>query len=82
MKILRPLKADMAWYETHKRQLLRRYSGEFIAIVDRRVLDHDRDFSALADRVFAKAGTRPVFMPQCVPGDQTVNLRSPHIVGV
>ena len=79
---LKPLEADMAWYETHKRQLHRRYSGEYLAIVDRRVLDHDPDFSALAARVFAKVGNRPVFMPRCVDPDHTVHLRSPRLVRV
>lgn len=77
---LKPLEADMAWYEAHRRQLLRRYAGEYLAILDGKVLDHDSDFSALAGRVFAKVGVRPVFMPQCVAGDQIVHLRSPRRV--
>ncbi len=79
---LKPLEADMAWYETHRRQLRRRYPGEYLAIVERRVLDHDPDFSALAARVFAEVGIRPVFMPQCVDTDPTVHLRSPRLVRV
>lgn len=77
---LKPLEADMAWYDAHRRQLLRRYSGEYLAIVDGRVLDHDPDFSALAGRVFATAGVRPVFMPRCLPSDEVVHLRSPRRV--
>ncbi len=77
---LKPLEADMAWYEAHKRQLLRRYHGDYLAIVDRRVLDHDPDFGTLAARVFAKVGVGPVFMPQCVETEQTVHLRSPRLI--
>lgn len=77
---LKPLEADMGWYEAHRRQLLRRYPGEYVAILNGRVLDHDSDFSALAGRVFAKVGVRPLFMPQCVAGDQVVHLRSPRRV--
>lgn len=77
---LRPLEADMTWYEAHKRELLQQYLGEYVAIVDRKVLDHDPDFSALAARVFANVGVRPVFMPQVVPHDQTVHLRSPRVI--
>lgn len=77
---VQPLEADMAWYDAHKRQLLRRYAGQYLAIADRRVLDHDPDFSALAARVFAKVGVRPIFMPQCVATDQVVHLRSPRRV--
>ena len=78
---LKPLEADMAWYDAHKSQLLRRYPDEYLAVLDRRVLDHDLDFSALAARVFAKVGVRPVFMPQCVASERTVHLRSPRVVG-
>ncbi len=77
---LKPLEADMAWYKAHKPALLRRYRGEHLAIVNGRVLDHDPDFSALADRVFARIGVRPVFMPECVDGDRIAHLRSPHVV--
>lgn len=77
---LKPLEADMAWYEAHRHQLLRRYAGEYLAIVDRKVLDHDLDFNDLAGRVFAKVGVRPIFMPRCVASDQIVRLRSPHRV--
>src|SRR5207244_9521875 len=77
---LKPLQADMAWYEAHRRSLLRRYAGEYLAIVERRVLDHDADFNALAARVFAKVGVRPIFMPQCLATDHVVHLRSPRRV--
>ena len=76
---LKPLEADMAWYKTHRRELQRRYPGEYLAVLDRRVLDHDPDFSALAARVFAKVGIRPVFMPQAVETGDTVHLRSPRL---
>lgn len=76
---LKPLEADMAWYKTHRHRLYRQYPGEYLAILDRRVEDHDPDFSALAARVFAKVGARPVFMPQAVETDRTVRLRSPRL---
>ncbi len=76
---LKPLEADMVWYKTHRRQLQRRYPKEYLAILDRRVLDHDPEFSALAARVFAKVGIRPVFMPQAVDQDETLHLRSPRL---
>lgn len=77
---LKPLETDMAWYEAHRRRLLRRYAGQYIAILNGKILDHDRDFSALAGRVFAKVGVRPVFIPQVAVRDQVVHLRSPRKV--
>ncbi len=82
LEVLKPLEPDMSWYEAHKRELLQQYRGEHLAIVNRRVLDHDPDFSALATRVFGKIGVRDVFMPLCVEHERTVRLRSPRIVGV
>ncbi len=76
---LKSLEADMAWYNAHRRHLARRYRGEYLAIVDGRVVDHDLDFGVLAGRVFERVGVRPVFMPQCVPTDQAVHLRSPRL---
>jgi hypothetical protein len=68
----------MSWYEKHRRDLLRRHAGEYIAVVDRRVLDHDRDFAALAERVFARLGVRPVFMPRVEDGEARARVRSPR----
>ncbi|MBI2122973.1 MAG: hypothetical protein HYT96_02305 [Armatimonadetes bacterium] len=79
-EVLEPIADDLAWYEANKAKLLRRYRNEFIAIVNRKVVDHDQEFDALARRVFARYGTRPICMPRVVPGEEVVNLRSPRIV--
>ncbi|MGQ0549889.1 MAG: DUF5678 domain-containing protein, partial [Armatimonadota bacterium] len=73
------LRAEMAWYQTHKRKLLPRYRDQYLAIVNRKVVDHDKDFGALARRVFKRLGVRPIFMPKCVDGDRVVNLPSPRV---
>jgi hypothetical protein len=73
------LDADMAWYEDNKRRLVERYRGQYVAVVKGRVADHDADFGALAGRVFRRFGARPVFVPRCMPGERTVNLRSPRV---
>lgn len=69
---------DMRWFEGHRATLLRRYEGQYVAIVDGKVVGHDADFGALADRVFARYGKRPVFMPRCVRGEREVVIRSPR----
>src|SRR5688500_6596175 len=58
------LGADVAWYEAHRADLALRYSNQHVAIVDERVVDHDREFEPLATRVFAQYGVRSVFMPR------------------
>jgi hypothetical protein len=75
-----PLAADMAWYARHRSRLARRYQGEYVAIVDGRVVDHDVDFGALAGRVFRATGERPVFMPKVGEESVTLRIRSPRLV--
>ncbi len=74
------LTASMRWYERNRRKLLRRYRGEYVAILSGKVLDHDRDFHALASRVFGRLGPRPVFMPKVTAEERVVRLPSPLLV--
>jgi hypothetical protein len=66
------------WYERNRGRLLSRYRGEYVAVVDRTIVDHDRDFSALAERVFPRHGGRPVFMPLVQEGEALARVRSPR----
>lgn len=74
------LQAEKAWYEAHREDLLRRYRGEYLAIVNQRVIDHDKAFGALARRVFERVGVRPVFMPKCSERERAARLPSPRLV--
>jgi hypothetical protein len=72
------LRDSMRWYQTHRRDLLRRYAGEYVAVMDRSVVDHDRNFAALAARVFARLGVQPIFMPRVEEGEARARVRSPR----
>jgi len=72
------LQRDIAWFHKHRPKLLRRYRGEYVAIVEAAVVDHDRDFGALASRVFARFGNRNVYMPRIQAGEATARIRSPR----
>ena len=71
-----PLQEEFAWYETHRARLARRYAGEYVAIVNQAVVDHDVAFDDLAARVFARFGVRPICMPRV--GRDEVRVRSPR----
>jgi hypothetical protein len=75
------LREEMRWYEANRARL-ERYRGEYLAIVDRAVVDHDRRFDVLAERVFAKFGVRPLFMPRVVAGRARARarVRSPRLI--
>ena len=69
---------DAEWYAKNRTRLARRYDGEYLAIVDREIVDHDPDFESLAGRVLRRVGGRPVFMPRAGSGEQRVRVRSPR----
>jgi hypothetical protein len=70
------LHAEMMWFEANRRQLEREYAGEYVAIVDQRVIDHDPEFASLAQRMFERFGVRSICMPKVGRGE--VRLRSPR----
>jgi hypothetical protein len=70
------LEGDFAFYEKHRDVFEQKYAEEYLAIVDRAVVDHDPSFEALARRVFRKYGARSVAMP--LVGRTTVHVRSPR----
>lgn len=75
------LAQSMRWFEANRARLVRTYRDQYVAIDRSRVIDHDRDFDALARRVFARLGARPVFMPKVTAKERIVNLPSPFIAG-
>jgi hypothetical protein len=73
------LRRDMMWYRKQRRSLLRRYAGQYVAIVDSKLVDHDRDCFPLADRVFARFGDRPIYIPRVEARDRVIRIRSPRL---
>jgi len=49
-------------YRRRHAELKKQYLGEYIAMVDGEVVDHDRDFQALRQRVSQRYGRTPVMM--------------------
>jgi hypothetical protein len=70
------LTRDFAFYEARRSELERKYPGEYVAIIDGAVEDHDPSFAAIAARVFRKHGVKPVCMP--LVGRTAVRVRSPR----
>ena len=75
----RELRASERWYARQRPSLLKRYRGQYVAIRDGAVIDHDSEFAALAARVFARLGVRPVFMPRVLEREEPVRIRSPRV---
>jgi hypothetical protein len=64
------------WFAEHQVEL-ERYRGEYVAVDERGLVDHDADLTALTERVWAKGGYRPLLTPRI--GDEArKKLRSPR----
>jgi hypothetical protein len=75
------LAESMRWFEANRARLLRRYRDQYVAIDRNRVIDHDRDFDALARRVFTRLGARSVFIPKVTAEERVVRVPSPRLAG-
>lgn len=73
------LSSEMRWFEQQRERIARDLAGEYVAIIEREVVDHDPDFEALATRVFSKHGLRNVFMPYVGVQPKPLRVRSPRI---
>lgn len=70
--------SDIRWYERNRERIAHEYAGNFIAVIDRKVVDHDADFEALAERVFERHGPRNIFMPLVGAPKRKVHVPSPR----
>jgi hypothetical protein len=73
------LSSEMRWFDQHRERIARERAGEYVAIIEHEIVDHDADFDALARRVFAKHGLRNVFMPLVTAQAKPLRVRSPRI---
>lgn len=68
-----------AYYERNKDILTRKHNGEYIAIWDNEIMDHDTSFSALAQRVYKKLGYVSIYMPFMTSKRRVLRFESPKI---
>jgi len=67
------------YFEENKKNLLKKYQGKYIAILNNQVIDSDRDFSRLAARVYKVYGYQTIYMP-LVDGKKIVmKIPSPRV---
>ncbi len=61
-------------------QLRTTYGGRYVAVLGTSILDSDRDFSALATRVYDRFGYRRIFMPFIGQPERVYRIPSPRLV--
>jgi hypothetical protein len=71
--------ADLAHYRNNQEAFVREYSGRWIAIINRTVVDTDTDFSPLAKRVYERYGYRAILMTKVEAKPRTINIPSPRL---
>ncbi len=76
------MQQEVLAFQTLHPQLVKTYLGEFVAIKDGQLVDHDLDFDTLIDRVREQFGDEAtVMVDQVLPGlPPEIRLRSPRLV--
>ncbi len=73
---LEQFRADIAWYQQRKPELLKLYEGKRIAILKGSVIDSADDLPVLAKRMRDTYGKRPIFMPIVTAERRAVRIPS------
>ena len=53
---------NWSWFREHYDELVEKFDEEFVAIYEQKVIDHDKDISALMERVRERYGSKHVFV--------------------
>ena len=67
------------YFQENKAQILEKYRGDFIAIVDNAVVDHAKEFSELARRIYEKFGYQTIYMPFVESEPRVLTIPSPRV---
>ncbi len=74
------LRREQQAFEQQKMDLLAKYFGEYVAIHEGKVIDHDRDLRTLNSRVFKKFGRTTVLHKKVTDKpDLDIMFRSPRL---
>ncbi|GEM_PF-5550158 len=73
---LEQFRADLAWYQQNKPEMLKLYKGKRIAILKGNVIDCADTLPVLAKRIRAKYGRKAIFMPLVIEERRAVRIPS------
>ena len=73
------IRSEMEKFDAQKSALLAQYAGQYVAMHQGNVIDHDLDLRALHLRVFEKLGHKPVLLKQVTAEpERELVFRSPR----
>ena len=53
---------NWSWFEKHYNELVEKFDGEFVAVYEQKVLDHDKELNALMKRIESKYSADRIFV--------------------
>ena len=68
------------YYKENKNDLLKKYKDKYIAIIGKKIVDSDKDFSELIKRVYKKYGYKNIYIPFVEEKEKIVNIPSPILI--
>lgn len=71
--------ADRRAFTRQRPQLMRRYRDQYVALSGGRVVDHDNDDEALAERMFKKFGNAPFYLARLEDKPTIFDVPSPEV---
>ena len=75
------IRAEAKAFDEQKASLLERYRGEYVAVHEGKMIDHDLSLGALHLRMYAKLGRIPVLLKRVTEEpDRVLVFRSPKVV--
>ena len=77
---LAAFEAAKKFFRAHRRALLGKYRGRYIAIIGGEVVDVDDDSIRLALRVYKRFGYRAIYMPFVSEKPEVAHIHSPRTV--
>jgi hypothetical protein len=67
------------FYLANKETLLKQYKGKYIAILNNKVIGSNKDFSKLAQMIYAQHGYQTIYMPFVDVKEKVAKIPSPRI---
>ena len=74
------IKAEARAFRSMHAELVKEYAGQYVAIHDGKVVDHDEDFQSLHNRIRQHFGRRPVLLRRVeTKPERVLVFRSPRL---
>lgn len=73
------LQEARAFFKANRQKLLAKYEGKYIAVLNEAVVDADKDFSSLAERVYNRYSYKDIYMPRVERGKTILHIPTPQI---